>query len=301
MNMHISTEQRRSRLRSLLQKKNFLRAIETVNGLEGLIAERTAVTTESGRKEFDVLWLSGLCHAAFKGKPDNEFVDMTEKLAAVSDILAVTTKPLMMDLDTGGSAEHLCRHALALERMGVSAIVIEDKTGLKCNSLYGSEKQHRMEAPEVFANKIRRVKHAVCTSDFMVFARIESLIAGESPEEALHRAAVYTDAGADGIVIHSVSEDASDVFAFAAIFKERFPEVPLVFIPTAYNSFRDTELHDAGADIIIYANQLMRSAYLAMERTAASILTEGRSLYADEHFCAPVKIILDLIDGECYD
>lgn len=297
--MNISTEQRRGKLRSILKEKKFLRVIETVNGLEGMIAENARVQLENGSiREYDALWFSGLCHAAFKGKPDNELVDMSEKLSALNDILAVTTKPIIMDMDTGGITEHLCHHVALLERMGVSAVVIEDKTGLKRNSLYGKEQLHHMEDMDVFADKIICAKKSICTNDFMIFARIESLIAGEDIQTALERAGKYIDAGADGIVIHSVCADGSDIFAFSTDFKKRFADVPLVFIPTAYNSFTDTQLHEKGADMIIYANHLMRSAYQAMEKTATSILSEGRSLYADKNYCATVKTILNLIDGE---
>lgn len=297
--IRISTEQRRSRLRGLLQEKPFLRVIEAVNGLEGLIAENARAYDGNGCvKEFDALWLSGLCHAAFKGKPDNESVDISEKMAAVNELFAVSAKPLIIDLDTGGAPEHFSRHAAALERLGVSAVMIEDKTGMKRNSLYGSEQMHTLESAEAFAGKIRRAKERLCTEDFMIFARIEGMIAGESADMAMVRAEKYIEAGADAIVIHSICADGGEIFQFASDFKTQFAGIPLVFIPTVYNRFTDTELHERGADIIIYANQLMRSAYLAMERTAASILAEGRSEYADEHYCAPVRTILELIDGE---
>ncbi len=295
----ISTECRRGKLRSMLKEKEFLRVIETVNGLEGLIAENTKSYDENGNvKAFDALWLSGFCHAAFKGMPDNESVDISEKLSAVKEIFAVSSKPLIIDLDTGGTAENLCRNIMKLESLGVSAAVIEDKTGAKYNSLYGNDKLQQMEQSEVFSDKIRCVKETLCTDDFMIFARIESLIAGETVDTAIERAERYIKAGADGIVIHSISPDAGDIFAFAKAFKSRFADIPLVFIPTAYNSFTDTELNKKGADIIIYANQLMRSAYSAMEKTALSILKEGRSLYADKQYCATARTILNLIDGE---
>lgn len=293
----ITTEQRRSKLRNLINEKPLVRAMETVNGLEGIIAENARAYAENGSaKEFDALWFSGLCHAAFKGKPDNEFVDMSEKISAINDIFSVTSKPIIVDMDTGGPSEHFCRNAAALERLGVSAAVIEDKTGLKRNSLYGDKSLHSMENADVFADKLRCAKASLCTEDFMIFARLESLIAGESCGEAMSRAEKYIEAGADGIVIHSVSSDGADIFEFAKLFKAEFSHVPLVFIPTAYNGFTDTELNDRGADMVIYANQLMRSAYLAMKKTAESILAEGRSKYADENYCVPVKTILELID-----
>lgn len=298
----IPAEQRRGKLRSILKEKEFLRAIETVNGLEGLIAENTKMCDENANeKEFDALWLSGFCHAAFKGMPDNESVDISEKLSAVKEIFAVSSKPLIIDMDTGGNVGRLCNNIKMLEKLGVSAAVIEDKTGIKRNSLYGNRKLQQMEAPEIFADKIRYVKNALSTEEFMIFARIESFIAGETVDKAIERAGKYVSAGADGIVIHSVSSDAGDVFAFAEAFKSEFSDIPLVFIPTVYNSFTAEQLCSKGADIIIYANQLMRSAYNVMKKTALSILEEGRSLYADEHYNASAEEILNLIDGEQND
>ncbi len=299
MRKKISTEARRGWLRRLLAEKEYLRVIETVSGLEGLIAESVSTCDEEGREMgFDALWLSGLCHAALKGKPDNELVDMSEKYVTINEIFDVTTKPLIVDCDTGGLLEHFCHHVSTLERLGVSAVVVEDKKGRKRNSLYGCEQIHEMEDVDVFADKIRCAKNVLCTVDFMIFARIESLIAGEDVCVALERAGQYVAAGADGIVIHSASADGNEIFEFAEVFKNQYPDVPLVFIPTTYHHFTATKLHEKGADIIIYANQLMRSAYFAMEQTAMSILSEGKSEYADKHYCALVKTILNLIDGE---
>ncbi|MGN0575024.1 MAG: isocitrate lyase/phosphoenolpyruvate mutase family protein [Ruminococcus sp.] len=283
-------ENRRGMLRKCLAERPFIRAIETVNGLEAL-AVRDA-ESHSG-KTFDALWFSGLCCAAFKGKPDNEFVDMSEKKHDIEDIFSVSEKPVIIDMDTGGITSHFCRHVADLERMGVSAVVIEDKTGVKHNSLYGQESFHTMENADLFADKIRQAKQSTASGDFMIFARIESFIAGESLETALYRADRYISAGADGIVIHSIRNDGRDAFAFAEIFKKTYTNIPLAFIPTAYGSFTDKELHGKGADIIIYANHLMRSAYKAMTSAALTILENGR---ADEGICEPVKTILEAID-----
>lgn len=294
-----SVNNRIVKLHSLLKQKDFLRVIETVNGLEALIIENTELPDENGNaKGFDALWLSGFCHAAFKGMPDNESVDISEKISAIKEIFAVTDKPLIIDLDTGGNAEKLCNNIQELVKIGVSAAVIEDKKGVKRNSLYGNDKIQQMEDIKVFADKIRCVKEKTLADDFMIFARIESFIAGESIDVAIERAEKYIESGADAIVIHSISQEADDIFAFAEIYKKRFADIPLVFIPTAYNSFTDTELYKKGADIIIYANQLMRSAYRAMQETALSILKEGRSFYADKQYCATARTILNHIDGE---
>lgn len=288
-----------SKLRSLLKEKEFLRVIESVNGLEALIAKAAQVRDEYGNiKEFDALWMSSFSHAAFKGMPDNGTMDFQEKYMTVKEIVAVADKPLIIDVDMVNEIGKLSLDISLFETAGAAGVVIEDKKGIKHNSLYGSSKFQEMETPEWFAKKIYCVKNILDTEDFMVFARTESLIAGESVAQAVERAKIYVNAGADGIVIHSISSDGKDVFEFAEIFKSFFPDIPLVFIPTVYNTFKDTELNKKGADIIIYANHLMRSAYSAMEKTAMSILTEGRSLQADNQYCVPAKTILNLIDGE---
>ncbi len=295
----IPADKRRYLLRAMLKEKAFIRTIEAVNGIEAIIAENASFCDKNGNtKVFDALWLSGFTHATFKGKADNGIFDINDKISAVNDIFAVSSKPLLIDMDNGGTVEELCKSAAMLEALGVSAIVVEDKTGPKNNSLYGNEKTHIMEDADIFSRKIRSVKASLATDDFMLFARIESLIAGEDIEKALLRAKKYLSAGADGIVIHSVNPNAEDIFAFAKAFKATHADIPLIFIPTAYNGFTDTYLHHMGADIIIYANQLMRSAYCAMQKTAMSILQNGTSLFADENYCTAPKTILNLIDGE---
>ncbi len=295
----IPADKRRLLLRAMLKQKDFIRTIEAVNGIEAIIAENAGFCDENGDlKAFDALWLSGFTHAAFKGKADNGIFDINDKISAIKDIFAVSSKPILVDMDNGGTPDDLCQNAAMLEALGVSAIVVEDKTGPKNNSLYGAEKSHIMEDADIFSDKIRIVKASLATDDFMVFARIESLIAGEDIEKALLRAKKYLSAGADGIVIHSINPTAKDIFEFAKAFKDCHFDIPLIFIPTAYNSFTDTYLHQMGADIIIYANQLMRSAYCAMQKTAMSILQNGSSLFADENYCTAPKTILNLIDGE---
>ncbi len=294
-----ATNQRMGALRRLLREKPYLRVIETVNGLEALIAECAAYESPEGTCiAFDALWLSGLCHAAFKGQPDTGQIGMAAKLETVREIRHISHKPLLVDCDTGGTAAQFSEFAAALADCGASAAVIEDKTGVKRNSLYGTEKAQLMEDAAVFAEKIRLAKGTLKDADFMVIARVESLIAGESVEEALQRAAIYCKAGADGIVIHSIRPDAADVFAFAGTFRQQHPDVPLVMIPTAYSGFTADVLHEKGADIIIYANHLMRSAHKAMLCTAQSILREGRAAEADSRYCTDVKTILSWIDGE---
>lgn len=285
-------EIRRGKLKRLLECQKKIRVAETVCGLEALAVNEAEKHSEN---RFDALWFSGLCCSAFKGMPDNEYTDFSTRLRDIENIFAVSDKPLIVDMDTGGMTTHLCRHISELEKTGVSGIVVEDKTGLKQNSLYGTGAVHIMENSDVFSEKIYHSKKSIQSNEFMIFARTESLIAGETIEKALCRTDKYIEAGADGIVIHSVRSDGSDVFGFASEFRKKHEHIPLVFIPTAYHTFSGDELFEKGADVVIYANQLMRSAYKAMISQAVFILENNRT---DELACEPVGNILNAIDGK---
>lgn len=284
-------EVRRHKLKELLQTGSLIKVMEASNGLSGLVVENTSVDG----KGFDAMWLSSLCDSAFKGKPDNESVDFTSRLRTVEEIFEVTTKPLIFDADTGGMTEHFVKNVRSLERIGVSAAVIEDKRGLKHNSLCGSESLHILEDPDEFATKIQRGKQALLTEDFMIIARTESLIAGESVEEAFDRACKYVEAGADGIMIHSHRSDGGDIQAFLKLFEAKYDNIPVVLVPTAYPDFTEDELHKMGASIVIYANHLLRSAYKSMVDTARQILEDGCSRTAGDKYCVSVHEILELI------
>lgn len=290
---------RRALLKKMLRLKPYIRVMEASNGLSGLIVENLKLEEEEkGRvREFDAIWLSSLCDSTSKGKPDNELVDLTSRIHTVNEIMEVTTKPLLFDGDTGGQAEHFAYNIKTLERLGVSAIVIEDKKGLKRNSLLGTEVVQELEDMDIFCEKIRIGKKAQITKDFMIFARIESLIAGFPMEEALKRAFAYVEAGADGIMIHSKEADGGEVFAFMRQFQERFAQVPVILVPTTYNQYTEEELHLRGAKIIIYANHLLRSAYPAMVKTARTILEDGNSKRASQEYCMPIKEVIHLING----
>lgn len=295
-----SPDQRRSSLRTLLKLKPFLRIIEASNGLSGLIVENASATDEEtgAVKTFDGMWVSSLCDSSFKGKPDIELVDFTSRLNTIGEIMEVTTKPVILDGDTGGKTEHFIHNVKTLERVGVSAVIIEDKTGLKQNSLFGTDVPQVQEDPHVFAAKLAAGKKAQRTRDFMIFARIESLIAEAGIDDALERARIYlNEGGADGIMIHSKKKDGSEIFEFMRQFRNEWREVPIILVPTSYNQFTEEELSDAGANIIIYANHLLRAAYLAMRNVATNILENGRSLEADES-CLPIKEVLTLIPKE---
>lgn len=289
-------EVRLRQLRRLLKAKPLVRVLEAHNGLTGLIVETAEVERDGVPQRFDAIWLSSLTDSSAKGRPDIEYVDLTSRTATIMDLLEVTTKPIIFDGDTGGIAEHFALTVKTLERLGVSAVIIEDKVGLKKNSLFGTDVPQTQDDPEAFARKIRAGKAAQATNDFMVVARIESLILEKGREDALARARIYSDAGADAIMIHSRKPDAADLLDFCAAYRAEGLDAPLVVVPSAFSHLREEELRAAGARIVIYANHLLRSAYPAMRRTAEAILRHGRSLEAEEG-CMSIDEILHLIPG----
>jgi phosphoenolpyruvate phosphomutase len=290
-------DQRLGKLRKLLQLKPYIRAIDVSNGLTGIIAENIRVMDEAAFsvKEFDAMWISSLCDSSFKGKPDIELVDLTSRISTINEVMEVTSKPIILDGDTGGKIEHFPFHVKTLERIGVSAVIIEDKTGLKQNSLFGTDVEQILDEPADFAAKIAAGKRAQATREFMIIARLESLIAGKSVDDAMMRAKIYIDAGADAIMIHSKEKSGDDIFSFMEQFRAYSATIPVVVVPTAYNQFTEEELHAKGANIIIHANYLLRSAYPSMVRTAESILTHGRSKEAANEFCMSINDVLTFI------
>lgn len=295
-----SPDTRRGALRKLLKLKKPIRIIEASNGLSGLIVEHVSANdSETGAvRTYDGMWVSSLCDSTFKGKPDIELVDFTSRQRTIEEIMEVTTKPIILDGDTGGKTEHFVHNVKTLERLGVSAVIIEDKTGLKQNSLFGTAVKQLQEDPYVFAAKIAAGKKAQRGRDFMIFARIESLIAGQPMDDALSRARIYlAEGGADGIMIHSKEKDGAEIFEFLQLFRAEWPEVPVILVPTSYNQFTEEELAEAGANIIIHANHLTRAAYVAMRDVAQNILEHHRSKEADD-IILPIKEVLTLIPAE---
>ena len=290
-------EIRLKRLRRLIAAKKIVRILESHNGLTGLIIENTSVEVNGVKQEFDGMWASSLTDSTSKGKPDIEAVDITTRLHDLNDALEVTTKPVIFDGDTGGRIEHFVFTVRTLERLGISAVIIEDKVGLKQNSLFGTDAVQTQDTIEGFCAKIKAGKRAQITEDFMVIARIESLIAGKPIEDALERAHAYVAAGADAIMIHSKNKDGQDIKAFCEAFRSKNLMTPIVAVPTTYNQFTEDELSKWGINVVIYANHLLRSAYPAMVNCAKSILTHQRSLEASEQYCMPIKEILELIPG----
>lgn len=289
-------EYRRKRLKQLIKICPVVKTIEAHSGLTGLIAEKTVVDTGEGKlDQFDAMWVSSLCDSTAKGKPDIELVDMTSRFRTIDDIMEVTTKPIIFDGDTGGLTEHFVYTVRSLERMGVSAIIIEDKTGLKKNSLFGTEVKQTQDTIENFCAKIAAGEKVKLTDEFMIIARIESLILEQGMDDALKRAAAYVEAGADGIMIHSRKKDPAEILEFCDKFRETDKETPIVVVPSSFNTITNEELASHGVNIVIYANQLTRSAFPAMQQTATDILKYHRAKEVDDRLM-PIKQIITLID-----
>lgn len=287
---------RRARLRRLLAAKSIVRILETHSGLSGLIAENISVEKEDGIHQFDGMWSSSLTDSTSKGKPDIEAVDLTTRMQSLTDILECTTKPIIYDGDTGDIPEHFVFTVRTLERNGVSAVIIEDKKGLKKNSLFGTDAKQVLATEEEFCEKISAGKRAQVTKDFMIIARIEEIIAGYSVDEAITKAFAAVKAGADGVMIHSKDKSGMDIKEFCAKFREVYKNIPIVLVPTTYNQFTEKELGEWGANIIIYANHMLRASYPAMKKCAETILQAERSLEVND-MCMPIKEILELIPG----
>ncbi len=286
---------RRSRLKKALEMKGLITAMEAHSGITGLLVEKTVVPEKNGgQKQFDAMWISSLCDSTEKGKPDIELVDMTSRFRTIDDIMEVTTKPIIFDGDTGGLKEHFVYTVKTLERMGVSMIIIEDKIGLKKNSLFGTDVVQTQDDIEHFCEKIRAGKAAQKTQDFMICARIESLILEQGMEDALKRATAFVKAGADAIMIHSRKKDPAEIFEFVEKFRKKDKTTPIVVVPTSFNTVTEEEFKKRGVNIVIYANQLIRAAFPAMKKVAEKILENHRAKEVDDE-CISIKEIITLI------
>jgi phosphoenolpyruvate mutase len=284
------------RLKRLLSAKPFIRVLEVHNGLCGLIVENVNMEVNNRTREFDAMWSSSLTDSTARGKPDIEAVDLTSRMTTINDILEVTTKPLIFDADTGGRSEHFSFTVKTLERLGVSAVIIEDKVGLKKNSLFGNVVHQEQDTIDNFSYKIKTGKNAQITDDFMIVARVESLILEKGMDDALKRTRAYIDAGADAIMIHSRKKEPDEILEFCGHFKKLEKQVPIVVVPSSYHTIYEEELCKAGVNVIIYANHLLRSAYPSMINTAKSILIHGRAFECADS-CLSINEILDLIPG----
>jgi phosphoenolpyruvate phosphomutase / 2-hydroxyethylphosphonate cytidylyltransferase len=287
---------RLNRLRRLLMTKPLIKFLDIHNALSGLIIEHTKIKNENTIHEFDGMWASSLTDSTSKGMPDIEAVDVSSRMITLNEVLSVTTKPIIYDADTGGQIEHFKFTVRSLERLGISAAIIEDKTGLKKNSLFGNEVPQTQDTVENFCEKISAAKSVQVTDDFMVIARIESLILEAGMKDAIHRAQAYIKAGADGIMIHSRQKSPDEILEFCSLYSQLKDKKPLVVVPSSFNTITEKQLEEAGVNIVIYANQLLRSAYPAMLSTAKSILENSRSAECDKQMM-PIKEILELIPG----
>ena len=289
-------EYRRKRLRQLIEMTPIVKVMEAHSGLTGLIVEKTVIEGDNGKlDQFDAMWISSLCDSTAKGKPDIELVDMTSRFRTIEDITEVTTKPIIFDGDTGGLTEHFVYTVRSLERLGVSAVIIEDKKGLKKNSLFGTEVEQTQATIEEMSDKIAAGKKAQLTDDFMIIARIESLILEKGMDDALERAFAFVEAGADGIMIHSRKKDPAEIVEFCDKFRAKDKTTPIVVVPSSFNVITEDELAAHGVNIVIYANQLTRSAFPAMQQTAMDILKYHRAKEVDDRLMS-IKDIITLID-----
>ncbi len=289
---------RRGRLKKAIELKGLVTAMEAHSGITGLIVENTIIHDNGRGHQFDAMWVSSLCDSTAKGKPDIELVDMTSRFRTIDDIMEVTTKPIIFDGDTGGLTEHFVYTVKTLERMGVSMVIVEDKVGLKKNSLFGTEVEQTQDSIEHFSAKIRAGKAAQKSKDFMIVARIESLILERGMDDALERAFAFSEAGADGVMIHSRKKDPAEIFEFVEKFRAKDKTTPIVVVPTSFNAVTEEEFKERGVNVVIYANQLTRSGFPAMQKTAETILKNHRAKEADD-MCMSIKEILTLIPEDC--
>ena len=291
----ITPGKRMRTLRRLIDIKPIVRILEAHNGLTGLIVEKASIEKDGKKIEFDGIWESSLTDSTAKGKPDTELVDFSSRFSTIEEILEVTTKPIIVDGDTGGRIDHFKFRVKTLERLGVSAIIVEDKVGDKRNSLFGTTVPQQQDSIEHFSQKIHEGKRSQVTEDFMIIARVESLILQKGMKDALKRAAAYISAGADGIMIHSKEKDGKEIIEFCEKFEEFEMKVPLIVVPSTYSHMTESELQDLGISVIIYANHLLRSAYPSMINAAQSILENARSQEASDKYCMSIKDIITLI------
>jgi phosphoenolpyruvate phosphomutase len=291
----ITPGKRMKTLRRLIDVKPIVRILEAHNGLTGLIVEKASIEKDGRKIEFDGIWESSLTDSTAKGKPDTELVDFSSRFSTIEEILEVTTKPIIVDGDTGGRIDHFKFRVKTLERLGVSAIIIEDKVGDKRNSLFGTTVPQQQDSIEHFSQKIHEGKQSQVTEDFMIIARVESLILKKGMADALKRAEAYIAAGADGIMIHSKEKDGKEIIEFCENFQKFEMKVPLIVVPSTYSHMTESELQDLGISVIIYANHLLRSAYPSMINAAQSILENSRSQEASDEYCMSIKDIITLI------
>ena len=292
-----SPQNRISRLKRLMSTKKIVRILESHNSLTGLIIENLKISKRKKEIEFDGMWSSSLTDSATKGLPDNSSLSFSARISSLNDLMDVTTKPLVFDADNGGQIEHIPFLIRSLERSGVSAIIMEDKIGLKKNSLFKNQSGTKQDKASLFAKKIQKICSTRQSNDFMVIARIESFIVGKGLDDALKRAEIYSKAGADAILIHSKEKTPSEIFSFAKEFRKSKNFIPLVSVPSTYSKVYEKDLIKNGFKLVIYANQLLRAAYPAMQNVAKTILQKSRAFEVDKKII-PIKEIINLIKND---
>ena len=292
----VTPDIRRSLLRRTIESNKISKFLEAHSPLSAIIGENTLIEKKGKKIGFDGFWSSSLTDSTVVGKPDNESLDFSQRLNGVDQIFEVTTKPLIMDGDTGGKVEHFEMRIKSAERLGISALIIEDKKGLKKNSLLKDTSRQTQEEKIKFSEKISVGKKAQISDDFMIIARIESFILGKGLNDAISRAHSYIEAGADGIMIHSKSKNPKEVIAFSKVFRKSYKKIPLVSVPSSYNQISEKTLYENGFNIVIYANHMLRASYPAMQHVAKTILEKNRSKEADKKLLS-IKEILNLIPG----
>ncbi len=287
---------RQKAFRRLLQSHRLVRLLEAHSPLAALIGENMQVEREGKTLQFDGFWSSSLTDSTEMGLPDIEALDMSRRFQNIDEIFEVTTKPLVMDADTGGKPEHFELRARTMERMGIAAAIIEDKTGLKKNSLLGTDVPQTQATVEQFCEKIQAGIEGQKYNGMMIIARLESLILGKGVDDALMRAEAYVAAGAGAVMIHSKETEPDEVFAFTGQFRQTHPTIPIVVVPSSYNRVMDHELQAHGVKVIIYANHMLRASYKAMDKVARAILANGRTAEIEDDIIS-IKQILKLIPG----
>ena len=289
-----SASNRTSRLKRLMDAKKIVRFLEAHNALTGLIVENTKILKKNLYEEFDGMWSSSLTDSLSRGKPDNQTVDYSTRINGLNEILDVTKKPVIFDGDNGGRLEHLPFLVRTLERLGVSSLIIEDKKGLKKNSLFKKQSKSDQDSIKNFSKKIKTAKNSTISKDFLIIARVESFILNKGLKDALKRAEAYSKSGADAILIHSKEKNAKEIIDFSKKFKKSKYFIPMVAVPSTYSKTYEKNLYKNGFKIVIYANQLMRAAYPAMKRTAEIILKSGRAFESEKNI-AGINQVINLI------
>jgi phosphoenolpyruvate mutase len=294
LQMGITPDQRKLKLKRLLKVRKIIRIVESHSALSSMIIENVNINKNGKSLEFDGIWSSSLTDSTLRGKPDNQSVDYSQRINSLNDTIDTSMKPIIFDGDNGGRLEHLLYLVKNLEKIGVSALVLEDKKGLKINSLFQDQSKSFQESIIEFSKKIKVAVNSRISKDFMIIARIESLILGKSIKDALYRAEKYSAAGADAIVIHSKEKTPKEIFEFAKLFKKSKFYKPMIAIPSTYSKTYEKELIKHDFKIVIYANHLLRASYKAMHETAKKILINKRTFEIEKNI-TPINEIISLI------